>query len=139
MLTHSSQMMPTHLAQGDESEGTHIQLDEGFLECFLDQCVVWDQPGPLLKIREWDCIPIGKGSFSNWPYLWERIWPVVAMNSEAFVMNQFLWDYHSWAEGVQIEVLLLVSASLGFVQNESTYGDLPDQTEDCFHLGVDLV
>ena len=56
------------------------------------------------------------------------------MNSEAFVMNQFLWDYHSWVEGVQMEVLLLVSASLGFVQNESTYGDLPYQTEDCLEV-----
>lgn len=80
------------------------------------------------------CIPIGNGSFSNWPYLWERIWPAGDMNSETFVMNQFLWDYHSWAEGVQIEVLLLVSASLGFVQNESTYGDFPYQTEDCLEV-----
>ena len=33
MLTHRSQMMPTHLAQGDETGGTHIQLGEGFSEC----------------------------------------------------------------------------------------------------------
>lgn len=65
MLTHSSQMMPTHLAQGDEIGGTHIQLGEGFLECFKDQCVVWDQPNSVEDQRMRLCIPIGKGSFSN--------------------------------------------------------------------------
>lgn len=52
-------------------------------------------------------------------------------NSEVLATHQFLEDSPVWAESVRIELLFVVSAWLGFVQNGKSYGGLSYQEEDC--------